>query len=222
MAAHTKLLPLRPTGRNGSPVLAKRGLRAVRRRYSAGGSCFGDLRIFLLAAPGKYLSNINGVTDAFVGGWLTNFIFSHQTGQPFTILCPVATTAGFGCLPMLSPGSERLRRPTQRYPVAQPGGIRESARGNPGRSVRLFAARRWLLTGAGSRVSGPRHVALQAVPYPRSDEIRISGGGFNLRNWHSFANPAANLNFLNSQGFSAITSSRSNPRILQLALKLYY
>jgi hypothetical protein len=58
-------------------------------------------------------------------------------------------------------------------------------------------------------------------PIHESFRLQFRAEAFNLPNWHSFANPSANLNFL-AQGFSAITSSRSNPRILQLALKLYY
>jgi hypothetical protein len=55
--------------------------------------------------------------------------------------------------------------------------------------------------------------------------LEFRAEAFNLPNWHSFANPnysSSNLNFLNPTGFTAITASRSNPRILQLALKLYY
>jgi hypothetical protein len=59
-------------------------------------------------------------------------------------------------------------------------------------------------------------------PIHEAIKMEFRAEAFNLPNWHSFANPSSNLNFLNPQGFSAITSSRSNPRILQLALKLYY
>jgi hypothetical protein len=68
-------------------------------------------------------------------------------------------------------------------------------------------------------------------PIHESVKLEFRAEAFNLPNWHSFAHPGpasfsftnpGNLNFLNTSGFSAITSSRSNPRILQLALKLYY
>jgi hypothetical protein len=59
-------------------------------------------------------------------------------------------------------------------------------------------------------------------PIKEAFKVEFRAEAFNLGNWHSFANPNANLNFLNPTGFSAITSSRGNPRILQLALKLYY
>ncbi len=71
----------------------------------------------------------------------------------------------------------------------------------------------------------------KVFPIHESVKLEFRAEAFNLPNWHSFANPGpstfsqtslGDLNFQNTSGFSAITSSRSNPRILQLALKLYY
>ena len=83
------------------------------------------------------------------------------------------------------------------------------------------------LGGSTNPVRGPGFQNLdmslfKQFPIHEAVKLEFRAEAFNLPNWHSFANPSANLNFLNSQGFSAITSSRSNPRILQLALKLYY
>jgi hypothetical protein len=58
-------------------------------------------------------------------------------------------------------------------------------------------------------------------PLYEKTRLEFRAEAFNLPNWHAFSNPG-NLNFLNPTGFSEITSSRNNPRILQLALKLYY
>src|SRR6202020_231549 len=46
-----------------------------------------------------FLNTVNPVVDTAIGGWVTNFIYSHQTGQPFPMSCPIATTADFGCFP---------------------------------------------------------------------------------------------------------------------------
>jgi len=35
----------------------------------------------------KYGSNWNGVTNAFLGGWQTNLIFTAQSGTPFDVIC---------------------------------------------------------------------------------------------------------------------------------------
>ena len=35
--------------------------------------------------------------DLIVGGWVINGFYTFQSGQPFTVTCPTATTADFGC-----------------------------------------------------------------------------------------------------------------------------
>jgi hypothetical protein len=169
-----------------------------------------------------YLNHVNGVTDAFIGGWVTNFIFSHQTGQPFTILCPVATTAGFDCYADIVPGANVYGG---KHDVTQ--WLNPAAFANPPVATQAGQSDYSPLGGGTNPVRGPGFQNLDMSlfkQFPIHEAVRMEfrAEAFNLPNWHSFANPSANLNFLNSQGFSAITSSRSNPRILQLALKLYY
>ena len=169
----------------------------------------------------KYLSNINGVTDAFVGGWLTNFIFSHQTGQPFTLLCPVATTADFGCFADVVPGQNVYGGP---HNVTQ--WLNPTAFATPPVATAVGQSDYSPLGGGSNQVRGPGFQDLdmslfKQFPIREAMKLEFRAEAFNLGNWHSFANPS-NLNFLNPTGFSAITASRSNPRILQLALKLYY
>ena len=169
----------------------------------------------------KYLSSINGVTDAFVGGWVTNFIFSHQTGQPFTILCPVATTADFGCFANVVPGQNVYGGP---HNVTQ--WLNPAAFATPPVATAVGQSDYSPLGGGSNPVRGPGFQDLdmslfKQFPIREGIKLEFRAEAFNLGNWHSFANPS-NLNFLNPTGFSAITASRSNPRILQLALKLYY
>jgi hypothetical protein len=169
----------------------------------------------------KYLSSINGVTDAFVGGWVTNFIFSHQTGQPFTILCPVATTADFGCFANVVPGQNVYGGP---HNVTQ--WLNPAAFATPPVATAVGQSDYSPLGGGSNPVRGPGFQDLdmslfKQFPIREGIKLEFRAEAFNLPNWHSFANPS-NLNFLNPTGFSAITASRSNPRILQLALKLYY
>jgi hypothetical protein len=169
-----------------------------------------------------FLNNVNGVADAFIGGWVTNFIFSHQTGQPFTILCPVATTAGFDCYADIVPGGNVYGG---KHDVTQ--WLNPAAFANPPVATQAGQSDYSPLGGSTNPVRGPGFQNLdmslfKQFPIHEAVKLEFRAEAFNLPNWHSFANPSANLNFLNSQGFSAITSSRSNPRILQLALKLYY
>lgn len=39
----------------------------------------------------------NPGVQAAVGGWALNYIVTYQSGQPFTIPCPIKTTSYFGC-----------------------------------------------------------------------------------------------------------------------------
>src|ERR1035438_8561927 len=43
------------------------------------------------------LRGTNRVTDMLIGGWVTNFIYAYQSGQPFNVGCPIGTTSDFGC-----------------------------------------------------------------------------------------------------------------------------
>jgi hypothetical protein len=169
-----------------------------------------------------FLNNVNGVADAFVGGWVTNFIFSHQTGQPFTVLCPVSTTAGFDCFADIVHGANVYGG---KHDVTQ--WLNPAAFANPPVATKAGQSDYSPLGGSANPVRGPGFQNLdmslfKQFPIREAFKLEFRAEAFNLPNWHSFANPSANLNFLNSQGFSAITASRNNPRILQLALKLYY
>jgi hypothetical protein len=169
-----------------------------------------------------YLNNVNSVGDAFIGGWITNFIFSHQTGQPFTINCPIATTADFGCFADVVPGQNIYGGPHNVHQWLNP-----NAFANPPLATEIGQLNTAPLGGGPTPVRGPGFQNLdmslfKQFPIHESVKLEFRAEAFNLPNWHSFANPSANLNFLNTAGFSQITSSRSNPRILQLALKLYY
>jgi hypothetical protein len=51
-----------------------------------------------------FLNSVNPLVDEVIGDWATNFIYSHQTGQPFSLGCPIATTADYGCFADTVPG----------------------------------------------------------------------------------------------------------------------
>lgn len=168
-----------------------------------------------------FLNNVNTAVDMVVGGWITNFIFSHQTGQPFTLNCPIATTADFGCFADTVAGQGIYsggRKVTQ--------WLNPAAFANPPVATAIGQGDYSPLGGSPAQARGPGFQNLdmslfKQFPIHESIKLEFRAEAFDLPNWHSFANPS-NLNFLNTSGFSAITSSRSNPRVLQLALKLYY
>src|SRR5207248_5548211 len=55
----------------------------------------------------QYLANSGGITNAVVGGWGVNWIVTLQGGQPITLRCPSATTAGTNCNDINVPGQSQ-------------------------------------------------------------------------------------------------------------------
>jgi hypothetical protein len=167
------------------------------------------------------LGNSNGVVDAFIGGWMTNFIYMYQSGQPVTVGCPVATTAGFGCYANMVKGQDPYAGSHNATQWLNP-----NAFANPPVATSVGQSDASPLGSRGGQVRGPGlqnldMSLLKNFPIKEKTRFEFRAEAFNLFNFHSWANPGQ-LNFLNPVNFSKITASRSNPRILQLALKLYY
>src|SRR5271165_736084 len=157
-----------------------------------------------------FVNNVNSVGQAFIGGWMTNFIYSHQTGQPFTLYCPIATTADFGCFANVVPGQNIYAGPHNVHQWLNP-----NAFANPPIATQIGQLVTAPLGGGPNQARGPSFQDLdmslfKQFPIHESVKLEFRAEAFNLPNNHAFANPA-NLNFLNSAGFSQITSSRSNP-----------
>lgn len=168
-----------------------------------------------------FLSNDNKLTDEFIGGWVTNFIYSHQTGQPFTIDCPVATTADFGCFADVVKGANIYAGPHNAHQWLNP-----AAFVNPPVAAAVGQGDFAPLGGSPNQARAPGFQDLdmslfKEFPVRNVAHLEFRAEAFNLPNWHSFGTPGQ-LNFQNPVGFSAITYERNNARILQLALKLYY
>ncbi len=169
----------------------------------------------------QFLSSDNRVVDAFVGGWVTNFIYSHQTGQPFTIDCPVATTADFGCFADVVPGANIYAGPHNVHQWLNPNAFAQ-----PPVATAVGQTSFAPLGGSPNQARAP---SFQDLDMSLFKEFALEGSvhfefraeAFNLPNSTSFGTPS-NLNFQDTTNFSEITSDRNNARILQLALKLYF
>ncbi len=169
---------------------------------------------------GAYFSNDGRLADAFIGGWKSNFIITHQSGQPFTINCPQATTSDFGCFANTVPGVSLYaakKGPTQwlnpaafaQPPVAQVIGQSDYSP----------------LGGSPNQVRGPGFSNVDLSVFKEFDlyeslRLQFRAEAFNVFNNHSFGQPG-NLNFQGGN-FSQITSERNNARLGQFALKLFY
>ena len=169
----------------------------------------------------RFLSNDNRIVDAALGGWVANFVYSHQTGQPFTIGCPVATTADFGCFANIVPGANIYAGPHNVHQWLNPSAFAE-----PAVATAIGQGSFAPLGGSPNQARGP---SFQDFDMSLFKEFAVEGDvhfefraeAFNLPNSTSFGTPS-NLNFQNTTNFSEITYDRNNARILQLALKLYF
>jgi hypothetical protein len=169
----------------------------------------------------QFLSSDNRLLDAFVGGWVTNFIYSHQTGGPFTINCPVGTTADFGCFANKVPGQNLYAGPHNVHQWLNP-----EAFVNPPVATVVGQTSFAPLGGSPNQARGPSFQDLDMSLFKEfalesTFRFEFRAEAFNLPNSTSFGTPT-NLNFQNTTNFSEITYDRNNARILQLALKLYF
>ncbi len=173
-----------------------------------------------------FLSNANRATDAALGGWIVNFIYSYQSGQPFTVTCPVATSE-FGCFADVVPGQSMYAGPHNRTQWLNPAAFAQppiaTTIGQTGYSV---------LGGGQEQARGPHFTNLDSsilknFPITESVYVQFRAEAFNTTNTPPFSQPG-NLNFTNLKGgFSSITSTKNSngnngARTLQFALKLYY
>ncbi len=174
--------------------------------------------------PGrKFASAANGITKALIGGWSLNWIATVQDGQPFTVGCPRATSAGFGCNAFMLPGVD----PYANSSVAH--FVNAAAFSNPPAVGAIGQSDYAPLGGAPTQVTGPAFHRLDLSLFKRFNfteriysEFRAEV--FNVTNTPNFSNPSA-LNFTNLTNFGQITSTRdspNDPREIQFGLKLYW
>jgi hypothetical protein len=170
----------------------------------------------------QFLTTANPVTQAVLGGWGINYIVTYQSGQPFTIGCPIPTTSYFGCNANKVPGvSESAGAHTQKQ------WLNPNAFSNPPIATQLGQTDYSPLGGESEQVRGPGFTNVDASvfkEFPIRDAVHLQfrAEAYNLFNHPQFGNPTANLDFLNTTAFSEITSLRNPSRVLQFALKLFY
>lgn len=162
-----------------------------------------------------------GFVNQSIGGWELGVIYSYSSGQPFTVGCPIGTTADFGCNANLVPGQN---------PYAGPHNINQwlnpNAFANPPAATTVGQKDFSPLGSAGNQVRGPSFQQadmslLKNFPIKESVYFQFRAEAYNLFNWTGLSNPS-NLDFFNPVNFSEVTSQRGSPRVLQFALKLYY
>src|SRR5262249_14396884 len=139
---------------------------------------------------GKSLLSHSGVADAVVGGWSLSGIVTLQSGQPFTVGCTVATTAGEGCYGLMVPGQDMYggARTADHW-------LNAAAFANPPAATTIGQRDFTPLGGAPTQAIGPRfHRAdvSMAKQWRTSERTRLEFRAevFNLTNTPNFARPS--------------------------------
>ena len=195
----------------------------------------------------QFLSSSGKLTNAIVGGWSGNWIITAQGGQPITLRCPSATTAGTSCNDILVNGQ------SQQLGLHIDGNKKISWFGNPKAFQQpcLLGASGPIpnspagcvpLTGAG--ILGGNQATTYGPPLKTFDfslfkafqiterfSLQFRSEFFNIFNHANFNAPGfggngvvsvSNSTNFNSSNFGEIGSTRTAPRQVQFALKLYY
>lgn len=175
----------------------------------------------------RYLGNANRGVDAVLGGWAVNYIYTFQSGQPFTVGCPTATTADFGCYAFEVPGQGLYSGAHTQKEWLNP-----KAFAQPPVATTIGQTDYSPLGGAPMVARGPHFNNIDFSLFKQFSiepvgRLEFRAEAFNLTNTPQFGMPG-NVSGFTSTGpgnpnqFSTITSLRNNPRLLQFALKLYY
>jgi hypothetical protein len=192
--------------------------------------CTGDAA-HLIHASGEYAlpfgrgerfaGGVNRWTDAVIGGWQLNYIFTYQSGQPINIGCPVATTSDFGCNAFKVPGQNPYAGPHNQTQWLNPNAFAQ-----PPKATAIGQTDTSVLGGTPYQVRGPGFYNLDSSLFKtfameKGTSLEFRAEAFNTFNNLQLGNPGQ-LNFSNPTAFSAITGTRNGPRVGQLALKLNF
>lgn len=170
----------------------------------------------------QFLSGSGRIVDAVVGGWNLNYIYTYQSGQPFNIGCPTATTADFGCNADTVAGQNPYAGPHNLTQWLNPSAFAE-----PPAATAIGQQDFSPLGGKPEQVRGPAFYNLDASLFKNfttggETSLQFRLETFNTLNHPQFNSPSSQLNFTNLTNFSAITSDRNGYRIGQLAMKFFF
>jgi hypothetical protein len=167
-----------------------------------------------------FAGNVNRLTDALIGGWVTNLIYIQQSGQPLTIGCDPATSLQ-GCHANKVPGVGQYANAHNRVHW-----LNINAFAEPPRATAVTQTNYAALGGQAGQARGPAFHNIdmslfKQFPVHEQMKFEFRAEAFNAGNWAEYANPS-NLDIANPTHFGQITGVRNNNRILQLALKFYF
>jgi hypothetical protein len=195
----------------------------------------------------QFASNVSRATDLVVGGWGLNWIVVLQGGQPINMRCPTATTAGTSCNDINVPGQDQklgLHIDSNKKiswfgnPAAFQQPCLLGANGPiPNSPAGCFALTNQLILGGNPATThGPPlktfdFSVFKAFQLTERFSLQFRSEFFNILNHPNFNAPGfggngvvsvSNSTNFNSSNFGEIGSTRTSPRQIQFALKLYY
>jgi Carboxypeptidase regulatory-like domain/TonB-dependent Receptor Plug Domain len=190
----------------------------------------------------QFLSGSNKLTNQFIGGWSGNWIVTIEGGQPITLGCPSGTAAGTNCDDLNVPGqSQKLGLHTDSNgklswfgnPLAFqqpcPLGSAPTAGCIPLTGSGLLGGNPATTTGPGVKTFD--FSAFKAFQLTERFSMQFRSEFFNVLNHANFNAPnfggngvvgVSNSGNFTSSNFGEIGSTRTAPRQIQFALKLYY
>lgn len=168
----------------------------------------------------RWLNGTKAVANTILGGWQLNGILTYQSGQPFNIGCPTATS-DFGCNALWLPGQDPYAGPHNQNQWLNPAAFAQ-----PPAATQIGQTDYTPLGGGPQMLRGPSFTVLDSSIFKRFSvaerkELEFRAEAFNTLNNPQFGTPGQ-LNFNNKSNFSKITGLRNNPRLLQLSLKFYF
>jgi hypothetical protein len=172
----------------------------------------------------------NAATNAVLGGWQINWIYTYQSGNFFGVGCTIGTTSDYGCNSDLvgNPyaGAKTITHWLNASAFANPTPP-SAAQYDPVTGVLLDQTNfSFLGTTRSNAFTGPSFYNIDFSIFKEfhvneATYFQLRAESFNVLNHPQFDNPG-NLNFTNSANFGQITGVRNGGRILQLAGKFYF
>ena len=190
----------------------------------------------------QFLANSGKLTNAVVGGWSVNWIVTLEGGQPITLSCPTGTTSGTNCDDFRVPGQSQklglhLDSNNKLSWFGNPNAFQQPCPlGAPGTAGCIPSTGAALLGGNPATTTGPPvktfdFSTFKAFQLSERFSMQFRAEMFNIFNHANFNAPnfggngvvgvSGSGNFT-SNTFGEIGSTRTAPRQVQFALKLYY
>ena len=171
-----------------------------------------------------FFNNAPGWVDAIVGGWTFSGIFSARSGLPFQLATSSWPTSfifdGANGHPAITDGDRNALRASihdapdgtiQFFadPEAALAAVRYPRHGQPGNRNTLRGPGYWNLDTA--------LLKNFRLPWSETQRLQIRWESYNVFNHHSFALPSSTD--IGSSTFGQITTSASNPRVMQFGVR---